>query len=101
MADTYNLLIVKDGGIECSIEVELDSTIRLSVARPFPTVPSEHTNFDFIIHQLLGEPAECFRCGGEISSQLEVVWLDLEQRNDCPDADDLGVPHEPMEVERS
>lgn len=36
---------------------------------------------------------ECWRCNAGITSQVEVVWLDAQGRNDCPESED-GAPHE-------
>ncbi len=35
----------------------------------------------------------CFRCNNVVTAQFELVWLDGESRNDCPESED-GAPHE-------
>lgn len=35
----------------------------------------------------------CWRCNLPVTSQAEVVWLDGQLRNDCPESSD-GAPHE-------
>lgn len=45
-----------------------------------------------------GDSGECWRCNAHVESVLEIVWLDLAQRNDCPESED-GAPHEVEEPE--
>lgn len=42
---------------------------------------------------LIGRTGPCWRCDNEVSSTIEVAYLDVEGRNDCPGSDD-GQPHE-------
>lgn len=57
-----------------------------------------NTLCEFTVEELVGKTIECFRCAAQVSSRLEVAWIDLEERNDCPGGDGQGEVHEPEPV---
>lgn len=46
------------------------------------------------LEEMVCREGPCFRCGTEVTEQIERVALDQAGRADCAEADEPGMPHE-------
>lgn len=71
-----------------AINIEHATVFPVEVCEPY--VEGSHTP---------GRTANCWRCGTEITEQVDIIALDSAGMNTCPEADELDMPHEIDEPE--